>query len=179
MPKKKHHIRLSAQERNELETILRKGRASAVRQRHARILLLADVDGPGGGRSDSQTAAAARTSIASVERVRRVCVEHGLEGVNMSQSAFLENRALPFNRTDFAGVVQSFVPAVDFQVRLNPGTAFTFSDASQTTFWNTKTRNNHLNMLFEDRAPHKLDKKRLCYFAFQREKRAAPSPTNK
>ena len=79
MPKKKHHIRLSAQERNELEAILRKGRASAVRQRHARILLLADVDGPGGGRSDSQTAAAAHTSIATVERVRRVCVEHGLE----------------------------------------------------------------------------------------------------
>ena len=114
-----------------------------------------------------------------LNEVETGCVEHGLEGVNMSQSAFLENRALPFNRTDFAGVVQSFVPAVDFQVRLNPGTAFTFSDASQTTFWNTKTRNNHLNMLFEDRAPHKLYKKRLCYFAFQREKRAAPSPTNK
>ena len=46
MPKKKHHIRLSAQERNGLEAILRKGRASAVRQRHARILLLADTDGP-------------------------------------------------------------------------------------------------------------------------------------
>ena len=79
MPKKKHHIRLSAQERNELETILRKGRASAVRQRHARILLLADADAPGGGRSDSQAAVAAHTSIATVERVRRVCVEHGLE----------------------------------------------------------------------------------------------------
>lgn len=79
MPKKKHHIRLSAQERNELEAILRKGRASAVRQRHARILLLADTDGPEGGSSDSQIASAAHTSIPSVERVRRVCVEHGLE----------------------------------------------------------------------------------------------------
>ena len=84
MPKKKHHnkkhhIGLSAQERNELEAILRKGRVSAVRQRHARILLLADVDGCEGGWSDSQIAAAAHTSIPTVERVRRVCVEHGLE----------------------------------------------------------------------------------------------------
>ena len=79
MPKKKHHIRLGAQERNELEAILRKGRASALRQRHARILLLADTEGPDGGSSDSQIAAAAHTSIATVERVRRVCVEHGLE----------------------------------------------------------------------------------------------------
>ena len=82
MPTKKHHIRLSAQERNELEAILRKGRASAERQRHARILLLADTDGPEGGSSDSQIASAAHTSIPSVERVRRVrrvCVEHGLE----------------------------------------------------------------------------------------------------
>ena len=79
MPKKKHHLRLSAQERNELKAILRKGRASAVRQRHARILLLAGTAGPEGGSSDSPIASAAHTSIPSVERVRRVCVEHGLE----------------------------------------------------------------------------------------------------
>ena len=79
MPKKKHHIGLSAQERNELTAILRKGRASAQRQRHARILLLADTEGAGGGSSDSQIAAAAHTSIPTVERVRRLCVEHGLE----------------------------------------------------------------------------------------------------
>ena len=37
MPKKKHHIRLSAEERVQLETIVRKGKANAHRQRHARI----------------------------------------------------------------------------------------------------------------------------------------------
>ena len=79
MPKKKHHIRLSSQEREQLETILRKGKASAQRQRHARILLFADTNGPEGGWSDSQIARAAQTSIPTVERVRRVCVEHGLE----------------------------------------------------------------------------------------------------
>lgn len=79
MPKKKHHIQLSGEEREQLETILRKGKASALRQRHARILLLADTDGPEGGWSDSRIATAAQTSIPTVERVRRVCVEHGLE----------------------------------------------------------------------------------------------------
>ena len=79
MPKKKHHIRLSAPEREQLETIVRKGKASAQRQRHARILLLADTNGPEGGWSDSQIARAAQTSIPTIERVRRVCVEHGLE----------------------------------------------------------------------------------------------------
>lgn len=40
---------------------------------------MADTDGPEGGWSDSQIARAAQTSIPSVERVRRICVEHGLE----------------------------------------------------------------------------------------------------
>jgi transposase len=78
MPKKKHHIRLSVKEREQLESIVRKGKASAQRQCHARILLLADTDGRAGW-SDSQIAQAVQTSIPTIERVRRVCVEHGLE----------------------------------------------------------------------------------------------------
>lgn len=62
MPKQKHHIRLSAQEREELTSILRKGTASAHRQRHARIFLLADTEDPDGAKSDSQIAAAVQTS---------------------------------------------------------------------------------------------------------------------
>ena len=65
--KKKHHIRLSAEERGQLETIVRKGKASAHRQRHARILLLADTHGPEGGWSDSRIADAAHTSIPTVD----------------------------------------------------------------------------------------------------------------
>jgi hypothetical protein len=79
MPQKKHHIRLSFEEREKLEAIVRKGKTSAHRQRHARILLLADANGPQGGWSDSQIAAAAQTSVPTVERVRRIGVEHGLE----------------------------------------------------------------------------------------------------
>jgi len=79
MPTKKHHIRLSTHEREQLETILRKGKSSAQRQRHTRILLLADTNGPEGGWSDARIAQATQTSIPTIERVRRVCVEHGLE----------------------------------------------------------------------------------------------------
>ena len=79
MPKKTHHIRLNVQEREQLESILRKGKASAHRQCHARILLFADTHDPEGGWNDSQIAKAAQTSIPTVERVRRICVEQGLE----------------------------------------------------------------------------------------------------
>ena len=60
MPKKKHPIQLRAEERVQLETILRKGKASAHCQRQARVLLLADTDGPEGGWSDSRIASAGR-----------------------------------------------------------------------------------------------------------------------
>jgi len=79
MPKKKHSIKRSAAERELLQKILDKGSASALRQRHARILPLADSDGPEGDWSDGQIARATQTSIPTVERVRRICVEHGLE----------------------------------------------------------------------------------------------------
>ena len=79
MPKKTHHIRLSEEERTQLSAILRRGQASAQRQCHARILLLADTNRCDGGWSDREIAEAAQTSIPTVERVRRICVEHGLE----------------------------------------------------------------------------------------------------
>jgi len=78
MPKKKYHIRLSGEERGELKAIVGKGKTGAQRRCHARILLLADTDGPEGGWSDAQIAQAVQTSIPTIERVRRVCVEYGL-----------------------------------------------------------------------------------------------------
>ena len=79
LPNKKRHLRLGAEERGPLETIERKGKARAHRQRPARILLLADPFGPEAGWSDSHIARAAHPSIPTIERVRRICVEHGLE----------------------------------------------------------------------------------------------------
>lgn len=78
MPKK-HHIKLEPDEHTRLENILRRGKANAPAQRHARILLLADANNPETGWNDAEIAAAVQTSVGTVERVRRICVEHGLD----------------------------------------------------------------------------------------------------
>lgn len=80
MPKK-HHIRLEQEERALLEGITRKGRASAQRQRAARILLLADANAQDGALSDQEIARAVGTTVRTVERIRQRCVEAGLDAV--------------------------------------------------------------------------------------------------
>lgn len=74
----KYRIRLTAEERTELQSILSKKRSAALRQAHARILLKADAGGPEGGWPDAEIAAAVEVSIATVERVRRQFVEVGM-----------------------------------------------------------------------------------------------------
>ena len=75
----KFRIRLTPEERQQLMGILRKKRCAAARQSHARLLLKADENGPEGGLADFAIAAAVEVSVATVERVRRRFVEHGLE----------------------------------------------------------------------------------------------------
>ncbi len=76
---KKYRLRLQEEERQQLEALLRKGRRSAQVQRHARVLLHADENQPGGGWEDARIAAAVRVTVRTVERVRRVGVEHGVK----------------------------------------------------------------------------------------------------
>jgi len=78
---KKYVVRLDAEERAQLDELIRKGRRSAQLLTKARILLKADVSNTGEGWSDSRIAAALDTSIATVERTRRQLVEEGLEAV--------------------------------------------------------------------------------------------------
>ena len=78
---KKYVVRLSAQERAQLDELIRKGKRSAQLLTKARILLKADVSDAGEGWSDSRIAAALDTSIANVERTRRQLVEEGFEAV--------------------------------------------------------------------------------------------------
>lgn len=78
MPKK-YRIRLTREERELLEGILRRGKVAALKQRHARILLLADENAEQGGASDEAIAAAVAVAVRSVERVRQSFVEEGLE----------------------------------------------------------------------------------------------------
>ena len=78
---KKYVVRLDAEERDQLDELIRKGKHSAQLMTKARILLKADVSDAGEGWSDGRIAAALDTSIATVERTRRQLVEEGFEAV--------------------------------------------------------------------------------------------------
>lgn len=76
---KKYVVRLSAEERAQLQALIGKGRGSARRLTKARILLKADVSDAGEDCSDSEIVGALGVSICLVQRTRRQLVEQGLE----------------------------------------------------------------------------------------------------
>src|SRR5258705_5813440 len=78
---KRYVVRLSADEREQLEALIRKGKSPAQRLLKARILLKADVSGAGEGWSDSRIIKALETSPSMVYRVRKQLVEEGFEAV--------------------------------------------------------------------------------------------------
>lgn len=78
---KKYVVRLSAEEREQLETLIRKGKSPARRLLKARILLKADVSEGRAGWSDSRIVRALDTSASMVYRVRRQLVEEGFAAV--------------------------------------------------------------------------------------------------
>ena len=78
---KKYVVRLGAQERAQLNDLIRSGKRPAQLLTKARILLKADVSEAGEGWSDSAIARALDTSIANIERTRRQLVEEGFEAV--------------------------------------------------------------------------------------------------
>jgi Homeodomain-like domain len=77
---KKYVVRLGGEERERLETLIRKGKSPAQRLLKARILLKADVS-DGEGWSDSRIIKALETSVSMVYRVRKQLVEEGFEAV--------------------------------------------------------------------------------------------------
>src|SRR6267154_6853980 len=76
---KRYVVRLSGDEREQLETLIRKGKSPAQRLLKARILLKADVSEDGEGWSDSQIVEALETSATTVYRTRQQLVEESLE----------------------------------------------------------------------------------------------------
>ena len=76
---KKYRIELSVEERQELKAMVSRGRAAAYRQTHARILLLSDEAQGDGVMKDGDIARSLQVGRATVERVRRRCVEEGVE----------------------------------------------------------------------------------------------------
>ena len=75
---KKYRVHLTGQEQEELKGLVSKGREAAYRQTHARILLLCDENQDSGAMRDADIAWALKVGTATVERVRRLCVEEGL-----------------------------------------------------------------------------------------------------
>src|SRR5260221_2050102 len=75
---KKYVVRLSGEERERLETLIRKGQSPARRVLKARILLKADVSEAGKGGSDNRIIEALETSPSMVYRVHKQLVEAGL-----------------------------------------------------------------------------------------------------
>ena len=80
MPAKKYRIELTPQEREELTALVSRGRSAAYKQTHARILLMSDeAHDDALPMTDEAIAQALKVGHATVERVRRRCVEEGIE----------------------------------------------------------------------------------------------------
>jgi hypothetical protein len=75
--KKKYIVRLTTEERTNLQATVSKGKVAAYKVKHANILLAADVDGPSW--VDARIAEAFSCHPRSVENVRRRFVLEGLE----------------------------------------------------------------------------------------------------
>ena len=78
---KRYVVRLSQDERKQLDEMIRKGKSSAQKLMKARILLKADVSEGGEGWSDIRIVEALETSATTVYRTRQQLVEDGFEAV--------------------------------------------------------------------------------------------------
>lgn len=76
---KKYVVELSAEERDELNALVNKGKAAAYKRKHAEILLKADQGAYGSGWPDHRIAEAFDVGLRTVERVRQRLVETGLQ----------------------------------------------------------------------------------------------------
>ena len=75
---KRYRVKLSAEERQELKTLVSRGRAAAYKQTHGRVLLLSDEAHADGAMKDEDIARVLQVGRATVERVRRRCRRKGL-----------------------------------------------------------------------------------------------------
>src|SRR5215212_10745291 len=78
---KKYVVKLSADEREQLESLIHGGKHPAQKLTKARILLKVDASPAGEAWSDSRIASALNTGLATIARTRRQLVEEGFEAV--------------------------------------------------------------------------------------------------
>ncbi len=79
MPRKTYIVELTIEERNQLKRMINTGRTAAYKQRHARILLLADQNSKAAAMKDDDIAKAVGCGRVTVERIRKRFVEEGLQ----------------------------------------------------------------------------------------------------
>ena len=75
----KYKVTLTADERQELEELIGKGKAAARKLTHARILLLADESEDRGVKTDAETAEVLHVGLVTVRRVRKRFVTEGYQ----------------------------------------------------------------------------------------------------
>lgn len=90
--KKKYIVKLSGEEREYLQGLIRCGKAAARQQRNARILLKADVGAGQKSLKDDEIANAVEVGRVTVERTRQRFVEEGFE---VAVSGRKSNRVYP------------------------------------------------------------------------------------
>lgn len=76
-PNKRHKVSLTAEQRADLERIVRQTSVGVARKRWATILLRADEDHPEGGRTDEEIADEVGVSVRQLERLRKKFVAKG------------------------------------------------------------------------------------------------------
>ena len=92
MPAKRYRVELTPEEREEIKALVSRGRSAAYKQTHARILLMSDEAQDDLPMTDEAIAQALKVGHATVERVRRRCVEEGLEAA-LNRKKQLRRRA--------------------------------------------------------------------------------------
>lgn len=100
MPAKKYHVRLEANEREQLLEMTRKGEIGARKMKRAQILLKADE-----GWKDGDIIKALNTSRSTVERTRKRFVEEGLDKA-------LNEDPRPGQRVKLAGKAEAHLVAL-------------------------------------------------------------------
>ena len=76
---KKYVVRLSAEERNQLENMVGRGKVAGYKRLHAQILLKADRSEDGTDWIDTKISEAFAVTVRTVENIRRRLVEGGLD----------------------------------------------------------------------------------------------------
>lgn len=76
---KKYIVKLSQEQRQQLEDLISQGKAAARKLMHARVLLKTDQGKQGPGWSDERIAEALEVGLATIARMRQRFAEHGLD----------------------------------------------------------------------------------------------------